>query len=79
MATTIYIGNDITTSTMKTLFGEQDFVDLVDEYMGRDSRRYLNDIIEQRNDAIKERDEAIKYGGYSGGYQDGFDAGFASK
>lgn len=54
MPETIYIGNDINTAKTKVLFDERDFVELVGERLGTDARRYIEQLIEQR-DAIHEQ------------------------
>ena len=78
MAETLYIGKDIDTAETKVLFCEQDFVRLVDECLGCDTRRYLEKIIRQRDDAMQQLAHLERDGGYDGGYQDGFDTGLAA-
>lgn len=78
MPKTLYIGSDISTAETKVLFGEYDFVELVDEYLGRDAKQYLAEIIKQRDDAIQELAYLNRCGDYDDRYQDGFDAGLAA-
>ena len=78
MPETLYIGSDINTAETKVLFGEQDFVELIDEHLGRDARQYCEEIISQRDDAMRQLAYFERDGGYDGGYQDGFDAGLAA-
>lgn len=56
---TLYIGHDAATAEMKVIFDEQNFVDLVQEQLGSDARRYLEAIISDRNHCKEAADKAL--------------------
>lgn len=86
MAQTIYIGDNSATSVSKVIFSEQDFVNLVYEYMGGDARNYLEQILEQRNETTRELNEVTRELDeikspwsstiYDGGWNDGYESGY---
>lgn len=43
MSKTLYIGDEI-----KVLFGEENFIELVDEMMGNDAKNYLKRLLAQK-------------------------------
>lgn len=66
---TLYIGHDVATAEMKVLFSEQDFVDLVSQYMGCDAALYLKGLI-QLNEDEKRRHELELADAYDEGASD---------
>lgn len=67
MPETLYIGSDINTAETKVLFDEQDFLELVEERMGRDARAHIESIEERHKLAL----EDAYNDGWSDGYEDG--------
>ena len=67
MPETLYIGSDINTAETKVLFDERDFVDLVEERLGSDARKYLEGIIARRDEAIRWEKVAIEDANYYSG------------
>ena len=55
MPETLYIGSDINTAETKVLFDERDFVDLVDQYMGCDARRYIERLIRAQESDLSDQ------------------------
>lgn len=93
MAETIYIGDSIVDAETKVLFDRQDFVDLVEQCMGRDAARYLENLIEtdelDQNQRAQELQDAYDEGAedawshqdfeqYNNGRDDGYEEGWAN-
>lgn len=74
LAQTIYIGDDVATSQMKVLFNEQDFINLIEEYMGRDVRNYLESLIRHQKELIAIEKQEEWESGYTEGFKDGRNA-----
>ena len=91
MAETIYIGNDINTAEMKVLFCEQDFIALVEQYMGSDAARRVEGLIAAQNEIRVNHEQELReaydegasdswaygdYESYENGRDDGYEAGY---
>lgn len=88
---TLYIGENVVNSATKVLFDSRDFIDLVEQYMGRDAARYLEDLIEEdkldQDRMAQDLQDAYNEGAedawshqdfeqYNNGHEDGYDEGY---
>lgn len=72
MSDTIYVGPDIKSAEMVTLFSERDFADLIEKHIGASARKYFEDT--QIQDEIHRHDLRQAYdSGYADGYRDGLE------
>lgn len=79
MAETLYIGNDILAAKTEILFSEQQFVNLVDQYMGSDAAKYLERCLQSTGDDMREHEREVQDAydaGYEHGLMDGHDGGY---
>lgn len=72
MSETIYVGPDIKSSEMVTLFSARDFADLIEKHMGESARRHFEDTL--AHEEIHRYDLRQAYdSGYADGYRDGLE------
>ena len=83
MAKTIYIERPDGTTSNTVIFKTRDFLNVIREELGEDARRFIAEIVEEKDDAAQrvieleeECDPETAYQqGYDAGYNDGYDDG----
>lgn len=72
MSETIYVGPDIKSAEIVTLFSERDFADLIEKHIGESARKYFEDTL--MHEEIHRYDLRQAYdSGYADGYRDGLE------